>query len=162
ANLFNYNPTLGDLLLDITVTTVSSPQFFLAVAAPGQETTTTRISASSSTATTGTVGFTSSDSRPYGLITRFDFEHPGGSLDSFEPGPGDLANYTSPSTTNASITAAAAHDGSFGLQLGNATEWMYRTDSAAQVAQGDVLSYWGQASGSSAGRLYLGFGASTN
>jgi hypothetical protein len=79
ANLFYYDPTQGDLLLDITVRTAATTSFFLAVPALGQETTTTRIyvaSTTPTTATTGTIGFISTDTRPYGLITRFDFVQP--------------------------------------------------------------------------------------
>ena len=61
-------------------------------------------------------------------------------LDSFDQGPSDLTNYTFYSTDNASITATAAHDGPYGLQLGDETEWMYRTDAATHVQQGNVIS----------------------
>jgi hypothetical protein len=68
---FAYDPRLGDLLLDITVQ--SGPtNLFLATSALGQETTTTRIYNAGAASTTGTVGFIATDSRPYGLITRFD------------------------------------------------------------------------------------------
>ena len=80
-------------------------------------------------------------------------------LDSFDQGSSDLSNYTFRSTNNASITAAAAHDGAYGLQLGDTTEWMYRNDAAAQVQQGNVISVWVKSATSTAGRAYFGFGA---
>jgi hypothetical protein len=58
------------------------------------------------------------------------------------------------------VTAAAAHDGPFGLQLGSITEWMWRNDAAVAVQQGDTISAWVQAAGAPIGRLYVGFGAS--
>jgi hypothetical protein len=75
ANLFNYNPALGDLLLDITVRN-SPAAGFLATPALGQETTTTRIYGFDAEGASGVVGFTASDTRPYGLITRFDMVSP--------------------------------------------------------------------------------------
>jgi methionine-rich copper-binding protein CopC len=82
------------------------------------------------------------------------------SLDSFDQGSSDLSNYTFTSTNNASITAAAAHDGPYGLQLGDTTEWMYRTDAAAHVQQGEELSVWVKSTTNTSGRAYFGFGAS--
>lgn len=75
AGLFNYDPAQGDLLLDITVRNSPSAGF-LAAPQLGQETTTTRIYDFDEDATSGTVGFTPADSRPYGLITRFDMVPP--------------------------------------------------------------------------------------
>src|SRR5215831_7783747 len=73
---------------------------------------------------------------------------------------GQLTGYTFLGPNNASVTAAAAHDGPFGLQLGSVTEWMWRNDSAVAVQQGDTISAWVQAAGAPTGRLYVGFGAS--
>src|SRR5262249_9489715 len=69
--------------------------------------------------------------------------------------------YTFTSTNNASVTAAAAHDGPFGLRLGSTTEWMWRNDPVVAVQQGDTISAWVQAAGApTLGRVYIGFGAS--
>jgi hypothetical protein len=81
-------------------------------------------------------------------------------LQNFDDGL--LTGYTFLSSNNASVTAAAAHDGPFGLQLGNVTEWMFRNDAQVAVAQGDTISAWAQAAGTAAGRLYVGFGASSS
>jgi hypothetical protein len=81
------------------------------------------------------------------------------SLQNFDDGL--LTGYTFLGPNNASVTAAAAHDGPFGLQLGNPTEWMWRNDAAVAVQQGDTISAWVQAAGAPAGgRVYVGFGAS--
>ncbi|HEY6401524.1 MAG TPA: PxKF domain-containing protein, partial [Blastocatellia bacterium] len=61
----------------------------------------------------------------------------------------------------ASITAAAAHDGPFGLQIGSLTEWFWRNDAAVAVKQGDTISAWVRGADIPAlGRAYIGFGAS--
>src|SRR5262245_842730 len=80
------------------------------------------------------------------------------SLQNFDDG--QLTGYTFLGPNNASVTAAAAHDGPFGLQLGSVTEWMWRNDAAVAVQQGDTISAWVQAAGAPTGRLYVGFGAS--
>jgi hypothetical protein len=80
------------------------------------------------------------------------------SLQNFDDGL--LTGYTFLGPNNASVTAAAAHDGPFGLQLGSVTEWMWRNDAAVAVQQGDTISAWVQAAGAPTGRSYLGFGAS--
>jgi hypothetical protein len=83
------------------------------------------------------------------------------SLQDFDDGL--LTGYTFLSVNNASVTAAAAHDGPFGLQLGSVTEWMFRNDPAVAVQQGDTISAWVQAAGApGGGRLYVGFGASAS
>jgi hypothetical protein len=55
----------------------------------------------------------------------------------------------------------AAHDGTYGLDMYNGNDWIYRNDAAAQVKAGDTLSVWVQFSGSADGRAYFGFGASS-
>ena len=81
------------------------------------------------------------------------------SLQNFDDGL--LTGYTFLGPNNASVTAAAAHDGPFGLQLGSVTEWMWRNDSAVAVQQGDTISAWVQPAGTPGlGRFYFGFGAS--
>ena len=81
------------------------------------------------------------------------------SLQNFDDGV--LTGYTFIAPNNASVTAAAAHDGPFGLQLeAGAGGWMWRNDSAVAVQQGDTISAWVRAAGAPTGRLYVGFGAS--
>src|SRR5262245_27906144 len=79
-------------------------------------------------------------------------------LQNFDDGL--LTGYTIRGPNRASVTAAAAHDGPFGLQLETFTEWMWRNDSAVAVQQGDTISAWVQAAGEPTGRVYVGFGAS--
>jgi hypothetical protein len=59
------------------------------------------------------------------------------------------------------LNPAAAHDGTYGLDL-TGPDWFYRTDAGAQVKAGDTLSVWLQFSGLADGRAYFGFGASAN
>jgi hypothetical protein len=79
-------------------------------------------------------------------------------LQNFDDGL--LTGYTFRGPNKASVTAAAAHDGPFGLQLETFTEWMWRNDTAVAVQQGDTISAWVQAAGEPTGRVYVGFGAS--
>jgi hypothetical protein len=79
-------------------------------------------------------------------------------LQNFDDGL--LTGYTFLGPNLASVTAAAAHDGPFGLQIGSLTEWFWRNDAAVAVQQGDTISAWVQAAGTPNGRLYVGFGAS--
>jgi immune inhibitor InhA-like protein len=79
-------------------------------------------------------------------------------LQNFDDGL--LTGYTFRGPNRASVTAAAAHDGPFGLQLETFTEWMWRNDEAVAVEQGDTISAWVQAAGAPTGRVYIGFGAS--
>jgi hypothetical protein len=80
------------------------------------------------------------------------------SLQNFDDGL--LTGYTFRGPNITSVTAAAAHDGPFGLQVGNFTEWFWRNDAAVAVQQGDTISAWVQAAGAPTGRFYVGFGAS--
>jgi hypothetical protein len=80
------------------------------------------------------------------------------SLQNFDDGL--LTGYTFLGPNLASVTAAAAHDGPFGLQIGSLTEWFWRNDAAVAVQQGDTISAWVQAAGAPIGRTYFGFGAS--
>jgi immune inhibitor InhA-like protein len=80
------------------------------------------------------------------------------SLQNFDDGL--LTGYTFIGPNLASVTAAAAHDGPFGLQIGSLTEWFWRNDAAVAVQQGDTISGWVQAAGAPIGRTYFGFGAS--
>jgi hypothetical protein len=96
-----------------------------------------------------------------GTATLKGFSGVQASLDSFDQGSSDLGNYTFVSTNNASITATAAHDGPYGLQLGDTTEWMYRNDASVHVQQGNTISVWVKSSTSNSGRAYFGFGATS-
>ena len=60
------------------------------------------------------------------------------------------------------LSAAAKHDGTYGLVDTNGNDWIYRNDSAVHVKQGDTISVWLQFSGSADGRAYFGFGAGPN
>ncbi len=80
------------------------------------------------------------------------------SLQNFDNGLLNGYTFLGPNLT--SVTAAAAHDGPFGLQIGSFTEWFWRNDAAVAVQQGDTISAWVQAAGAPTGRLYVGFGAS--
>jgi hypothetical protein len=55
----------------------------------------------------------------------------------------------------------AAHDGTYGLDDYSGQDWIYRSDAAAQLKQGDTASVWLQFAGSADGRAYFGFGASS-
>src|SRR5215467_1983247 len=55
------------------------------------------------------------------------------SLQNFDDGK--LTGYTFLGPNNASVTAAAAHDGPLGLQIGSPTEWFWRNDSAVATQQ---------------------------
>ncbi len=80
-------------------------------------------------------------------------------IDDFEDG--NLSEYTEKATSNASVTMAAAHDGSYGLQDETNTGysgWVVRTDAGAQVARGNVISAWVRSEGIPSGRGYFGFG----
>jgi hypothetical protein len=85
-----------------------------------------------------------------GVTVVEDFEH------------GDMGSYTEvgKDPSNASITAAGAHDGDYGLEdrsnygMGG---WIYRDDITVQ--QGDVISVWIKSLGTPTGRGYFGFGA---
>jgi hypothetical protein len=59
-------------------------------------------------------------------------------------------------------STAAAHDGTYGLDMYNGSDWIYRSDSAAQVKAGDTISVWLKFSGSADGRAYFAFGSSAS
>ena len=80
-------------------------------------------------------------------------------IEDFEDG--DISDWTI-TTTNvyAAVTAAAAHDGNYGLEMegGYTNDWMYRDDGAVLVEQGYVISFWTKTH-SGSGRNYCAFGA---
>lgn len=76
---------------------------------------------------------------------------------------GDISNYSFVGGGNKPyVSAAAAHDGGFGLAAStrSGAYWAYRDDAAVQVSQGDRFSVWIQFSEKADGRAYFGFGAS--
>lgn len=82
----------------------------------------------------------------------------GAVIEGFESG--NLSAYTFVGgCSGPSVTAGAAHDGSFGLSATNQC-WIYRDDAAVQVAQGDLLSAWVKFENVADARAYFGFGAS--
>jgi autotransporter-associated beta strand protein len=80
ANLFDYNPALGDLLLDIRVTGNASQSFLLDAANASQQSDVVRIYNLNVTNQGGNVGG-ANDGAPYGLVTQFDFVAPASESD---------------------------------------------------------------------------------
>jgi hypothetical protein len=67
---------------------------------------------------------------------------------------------------DARVTAAAAHDGSYGLEMHGIPGdvdwdegWLYRDDAQVHNQQGDVSSFWVQVNRLDLGRASCGFGA---
>src|SRR5262249_10958335 len=80
-------------------------------------------------------------------------------IEDFERG--NLSGYTAVGGAPTAIVAFyAAHDGNFGLNDYNGSDWIYRNDAAVQVKEGDTITVWVQLSGIADGRAYFGFGAS--
>jgi hypothetical protein len=73
----------------------------------------------------------------------------------------DTWNIVGNSFISGYLSTAAAHDGTYGFVQQNNNEWIYRSDSAAQVQAGDTISVWLQFSGRADGRAYFAFGASS-
>lgn len=87
-------------------------------------------------------------------------------VEDFEDGNiDDYAVIGGTAGVDASATAAAAHDGSYGLEMhgippGDTGEsWLYRDDDQVHNQQGDVISFWVQVNRLDQGRAYCGFGA---
>jgi hypothetical protein len=81
-------------------------------------------------------------------------------VEDFESG---LGLYQLHGTTMTAQTAAvAAHDGNFGLDDTNGSDWIFRTDAAAQVKAGDTLSVWLKFASVADGKANFGFGASAS
>ncbi|HEY5312841.1 MAG TPA: pre-peptidase C-terminal domain-containing protein, partial [Pirellulales bacterium] len=95
----------------------------------------------------GTLGYGVNDLSNYSVIESFD-------------SASELNDYTVTTTSTASLTAAAAHDGPLGLSTGSNTDWIYRDDAAVQVSQGETFDVWVESAGTPTGRAYFGFGAS--
>jgi hypothetical protein len=80
-------------------------------------------------------------------------------IEDFEDG--DISDWTIMTTSvYAAVTAAAAHDGMYGLEMegGYTNDWMYRDDAAVHVEQGYVISFWTKTH-NGYGRNYCAFGA---
>jgi hypothetical protein len=86
-------------------------------------------------------------------------------LETFDDGnvdeyTGVLKSYPEVPPEQVSVTAAAAHDGLYGLRYrGQFGNWILRDDADVHVEQGDILSVWIRADGYAGGRGYFGFGA---
>jgi hypothetical protein len=76
-------------------------------------------------------------------------------IETFESGVWPAAGWTA-FAAGGTVTAAAAHDGAFGL---NDPGWHYNTTTTFG-AVGDKISVWGRPNGST-GRIYFGFSASS-
>ena len=100
------------------------------------------------TASSGSLTVATSSSFTVGTVSIEDFES------------GNLSPYkvADDSTASAVASTTAKHDGTYGLLDTPGNDWIYRTDSAAQVKQGDTISVWLQFSGTADGRAYFGFG----
>ena len=82
-------------------------------------------------------------------------------IDDFEDGNLDEWSMT-PDPIGAVVTAAAAHDGQYGVELRSVrTGWIYRTDDQAQLSWGNTMSAWSRLSFGMT-RNYHGFGTSPN
>ncbi|HEY2414903.1 MAG TPA: autotransporter-associated beta strand repeat-containing protein [Pirellulaceae bacterium] len=75
ANTFNYNPALGDLLVDIRVLSNASQSFLLDAAPASQQSSMVQIHNVNVSNLAGNVGGTN-DGAPFGLVTQFDFDAP--------------------------------------------------------------------------------------
>lgn len=78
-------------------------------------------------------------------------------LEDFESGGFGVA-WTRTAFDPATVSAAGAHDGAYGVAPGGNGGWYVRTDAAAAFEQGSVLSAWVRPG---TGRFYLGFGATS-
>jgi hypothetical protein len=78
-------------------------------------------------------------------------------LEDFESG-GFGSAWTRTVFDPATVSAAGAHDGAFGVGPGGNGGWYVRTDAEAAFVQGSLLSAWVKPG---TGRFYLGFGATS-
>ncbi len=106
-------------------------------------------------ATSGTL--TSHPSASFNITT--GYQGTGNLIEGFE-NPNENWYVTGYGYDTAYLNTAAAHDGTYGLDL-TGQDWFYRTDAGAQVKAGDTLSVWVQFAGAANGRAYFGFGASS-
>jgi hypothetical protein len=146
---FGANPGNATLGGTTTVTVSGGVATFnnLTVSAAGNGYTLQATSGSLTTATSASFNISSSGGGGGG----------GTLLEGFETS--DNWYYTGYGNDTAYLTTAAAHDGTWGLDL-TGPDWFYRTDAGAQNKAGDTLSAWVQFSGAANGRAYFGFGSS--
>jgi hypothetical protein len=78
-------------------------------------------------------------------------------IEDFEDG--DVSDYTPIGSLTFFASAAAAHDGAWGVSVDSAGGWRFRDDTGVEVAQGDVISVWVNLGSRPTGRAYFGFGA---
>ncbi len=90
ADLFDYDPSRGDLLIDIEMRSSPTTAFFN-ISGQGEQSTTTRIWNTDVNDPTGIVGYTAYDSQPYGLVTQFNFVPDAQDYYSFELSAGQSA-----------------------------------------------------------------------
>ena len=92
-------------------------------------------------------------------VTSANFTIGTGTVEGFEtPVAYALFGATKPT---ASTSTLAAHDGSYGLLMTSASDWMYRGDSSGYVQAGDTMSVWMDFPILADGRAYLTFGSSS-
>ena len=75
ADIFYYDPALGDLLLDVRVLSNASANFLLDASSVTQQSSTVRIYNNVAGNVAGNVGG-ANEGQPFGLVTRFDFREP--------------------------------------------------------------------------------------
>ena len=85
--------------------------------------------------------------------------------DDFESGNLSAYRTVGATTTTASVSTTAKHDGTYGLVDATGSDWIYRADAASQVKQGDTVSVWLKFATPTTGptfdgKAYFGFGAS--
>ena len=80
-------------------------------------------------------------------------------VDDFEDGNLDEWSTTAGDPVGAWVTEAAAHDGTYGVEMGSLrTGWIFRLDAAAWVGWGDTFGCWTRINYEANGRTYFGFG----
>lgn len=83
-------------------------------------------------------------------------------VEAFDSGNLNAYRTVGGASPSASVSSAAAHDGTYGLAEQSGSDWIYRNDAAVQVQQGDTISVWVKFTKSGEGRAYFGFGASSS
>jgi hypothetical protein len=106
------------------------------------------------TLTAGAAGLTGATSAGFNVSAA---SSSGTVIENFESS--DTWNVVGGSTLTAYLSTRAAHDGTYGLDDYNGSDWIYRNDTGAQLKAGDTVSVWLKFAGSADGRAYFGFGA---
>lgn len=81
-------------------------------------------------------------------------------IENFESGNLTLYKVVPNGKPSASVSATAKHDGGFGLLDASGNDWIYRSDAAAKVSQGDTISVWLNFGNRTGATASFGFGAS--